>query len=287
VSSSVTVLTVGTYNHWRGGVDDGGGYGRLREQVERLAGYEFDVLVSTEGYSWGADGGEALWAAADRLGMWPLSAPTIRGQHHVVVWVRPQRVSIVRHVFLTWWPHWHAQARVWVEVDGVGFAVVGVHMSPNVPDDRRRECEVTGAQMGREPTLLLGDLNDPGRGELGDVDWAGAPPWLFRHGPDERGRTTGDHLARYGFVDVAEQVEPDPARRAATAGFHHEVAAPQRRDRVLHAGLKVEVLEYEVGADDGLSDHRLVRARLQLARVAPEGGGVSGARVDSAVAVPS
>jgi hypothetical protein len=254
-----SALHFGTYNHWQGGAD-----GRLEKQAELLAQHEFDLLVSTEG-RWDTGDSEGLWIAASRLGMRPLPAPAIRGPNHVVVWVRPGRVKVVRHEFLRWWPHWHAQARVWVEVDGAAFVVVGTHMSPFVANYRRNDCEVTGAQMGKQPCLLAGDLNDSGRGEQADIDWAAAPPWVWRHGPDEQGRTTGDYLARYGFVDVAELAEPNPACRSATAGFHHDMSVPQRRDRILYAGLDAQVLEYEVGEDDGLSDHRLVRARLQLA----------------------
>ncbi|MFL6072429.1 MAG: hypothetical protein ACJ73S_03430 [Mycobacteriales bacterium] len=158
-----------------------------------------------------------------------------------------------------------------VEIDGVALTIVGMHMSPFLADTRRDDCEVTGAQMGKQACLLAGDLNDPGRGEQPDVDWNSAPPWLSRHGPDERGRTTGDHLARYGFQDVAELAEPDPTRRAATAGFHHEIAARQRRDCILYTGLDVDVLDYEVG--DRLSDHRLVWARLQVTSCAGAASG--------------
>jgi endonuclease/exonuclease/phosphatase family metal-dependent hydrolase len=87
----------------------------------------------------------------------------------------------------------------------------------------------------------------------------------IRHA-DIQGESAARILAQAGFVDVGAVMSPHPQDRRPTAGIPR---APVRCDRIyVSQRLRDCPLEYRTLDDDeGLSDHRLVVARLDLDRI--------------------
>jgi endonuclease/exonuclease/phosphatase family metal-dependent hydrolase len=260
--SSLSMLTVGTYNHQGGGID-GGSQDRLDRQLDLLAAAELDALLCTEATHWFDHGRRGLHHAAARLGMRPLWVRAPRHDCNLVVFVRPDRLQVLEERHERGHPWWHAQARVVVRVAGLHepLWLVGSHFAPFNPEIRLVEARAT-AELGDRPTVLAGDFNDEGLGDL-PTDWAALPAHEALRHADVYGESAATLLHRAGFVDVSAALFPDPRDRTHTAGMSR---APVRCDRIyVSERLSGSPVAHRTVTDaDSLSDHRLVVAELAL-----------------------
>jgi exodeoxyribonuclease-3 len=264
-------MVIVSWNLLDGGFD-GGSAVRLTRQLAVLADLRADVALIQEAKHWLAGGACGLHLAERMLGMRGYVAHAGRHGCHVAVLVRPHGdIRVIREGHEEYAPFWHAQARVVCQVAGLADPLVlaSAHFAPFNPGVRVEEA-CASSDLARGVAVLGGDFNDPGLGDP-PADWGGLAGYkLVRHArSDVAGWPQDDRAARVlaeaGFVDVAAYLAGRGHRAALkpTAGFGAG-SAPIRCDRIYVTGPLVScIADYAViGTDD--SDHRLIRARLDL-----------------------
>jgi endonuclease/exonuclease/phosphatase family metal-dependent hydrolase len=263
-------LHVGAYNHYEGGIDRDGAGGkildRLDAQLDMLAPLGLDVLISTEAKGWfDREDTRAVELAAARLDMVPLRVLAPRHDCNVVIWINPERLRAVREHHESGHPWWHAQARVSVELEGLGerLWLFGAHFAPTVPGIRVHEAYATCDLADGRLVIGGGDFNDDGLGDSVPDRSGMAAGRRLRH-LRAGGESAAGVLAAAEFGDVARLVKPDELWSEATAGFKDD--APIRCDRLyvgkrLHESARSFVtMPYR----PELSDHCAVHAWLDL-----------------------